>query len=82
MGYGFVLSLGGVVNTGREKELLKYNVMWLRVLLVVSMEDSLLVIVQSTDLLKDGRVTGEESPVLPHHSVRTMLRTSLAHLHP
>ena len=61
---------------------MKYNVMWLSVLLMVSMEDSLLVIVQSTDLLKDGRVTGEESPVLPHHPVKTMLRTSLAHLQP
>ena len=29
------------------------------------MEDSLLVTVQSTDLLKDGRITGEESSVLP-----------------
>ena len=47
---------------------------------MVSMEDSLSVTVQSTDLLKDGRVTGVESPVLPHHSVKTMLRTSLAHL--
>ena len=61
---------------------MKYYVMWLRVLFMVSMDDSLLVIVQSTDLLNDGRVTGEESPVLPHHSVRTMLRTSLARLHP
>ena len=61
---------------------MKYNVMWLSVLLMVSMEDSLSVIVQSTDLLKDGMVTGEEFPVLPHHSVKTMLRTSLAHLHP
>ena len=30
---------------------------------MVSMEDSLLVTVQSTDLLKDGRVTGVESPM-------------------
>ena len=44
---------------------MKYNVMWLRVLLMVSMEDSLLVTVQSTDLLKDGMITCEESPVLP-----------------
>ena len=49
---------------------------------MVSMEDSLLVTVQSTDLLKDGRTTSVESPVLPHHSVKTVLRTSLAHLHP
>ena len=49
---------------------------------MVSMEVSLLVTVQSMDLLKDGRITGKESPVLPHHSVKTMLRTSLAHLHP
>ena len=55
---------------------MKYVVMWLRVLLMVSMEDSLLVTVQSIDLLKDGRVTGVESPVLPHHSVRTLLRQS------
>ena len=34
---------------------------------MVSMEDSLLVTVQSTDLLKDGRITCEESHVLPHH---------------
>ena len=61
---------------------MKYNVMWLRVLLMVSMEDFLLVTVQSTDLLEDGRITGVESPVLPHHSVKTMLQTSLAHLHP
>ena len=61
---------------------MKYDVMWLSVLLMVSMEDSLSVIVQSTDLLKDGRVTGEESPVLLHHLVKTMLRTSLAHLQP
>ena len=33
---------------------MKYDVMWLRVLLMVSMEVSLLVTVQSTDLLKDG----------------------------
>ena len=49
---------------------------------MVSMEDSLLVTVQSTDLQKDGMITSKESPVLPHHSVKTMLRTSLAHLHP
>ena len=61
---------------------MKYDVMWLSVLLMVSMEDSLSVTVQSTDLLNDGRVTGEESPVQPHHLVKTMLRTSLAHLQP
>ena len=61
---------------------MKYDVMWLSVLLMVSMEDSLSVIVQSTDLLKDGRVTGVESPVLPHYLVKIMLRTSLAHLQP
>ena len=44
---------------------------------MMSMEDSLSVIVQSMDLLNDGRVTSEESPVLPHHSVRTMLWTSV-----
>ena len=60
---------------------MKYNVMWLRVLLMVSMEDSLLVTVQSTDMLKDGRTTSMELPVLPHHSVKMMLRMSLAHLH-
>ena len=60
---------------------MKYDVMWLRVLLMVSMEDSLLVM-QSTDLLNDGRVTGEESPVLPHHLVKTILRTFLAYLQP
>ena len=49
---------------------------------MVSMEDSLLVTVQSTDLQNDGRITGVESPVLPHHLVKTMLRTSLAHLQP
>ena len=49
---------------------------------MVSMKDSLLVTVQSTDLLKDGRTTGVKLPVLPHHSVKTMLQMSLAHLHP
>ena len=44
---------------------MNYDVIWLRVLLIVSMEDSLLMTVQSTDLLKDGRVTGVESPDLP-----------------
>ena len=73
------LSLYTILHLIRQ---MKYGVMWLRVLLMVSMEDSLLVIMQSTDLLNDGRVTGEESPVLPHHSVKTMLRTSLAHLQP
>ena len=61
---------------------MKYDVMWLRVLLMVSMEDFLSVIVQSQDLLKDCMVTGEEFPVLLHHSLKTMLRTSLAHLQP
>ena len=44
---------------------MKYDVMWLRVLLMVSMEDSLSVTVQSTDLLKDGRVTNVEFPACP-----------------
>ena len=61
---------------------MKYIVMWLSVYLMVSMEETFSVIVQSTYLLKDGRVTGEESPVLPHHLVITMLRTSLAYLQP
>ena len=61
---------------------MKYDVMWLRVLRMVFMEVSLLVTVQSTDLQNDGRITGVESPFLPHHLVNTMLRTSLAHLQP
>ena len=77
MGGVATLSLYTILHIIRQ---MKYDVMWLSVLLMVSMEDSLLVIVQGKDLLKDGRVTDEESPVLPHHSVKTMLRTSLAHL--
>ena len=49
---------------------------------MVSMEVSLLVTVHSTDLRNDGRITGVEPPVLTHHSVKTMLWTSLAHLQP
>ena len=49
---------------------------------MVSMEVSLLVTVHSTDLRNDGRITGVESPVLPHYLVKMMLRTSLAHLQP
>ena len=44
---------------------MKYNVMWFRVLCMVSMEVSLLVTLQSTDLRNDGRITVVESPVLP-----------------
>ena len=44
---------------------MKYDVMWLRVLRMVSMEDSLLVTVQSTDLRNDGRITGVESLFCP-----------------
>ena len=61
---------------------MKYDMMRFRVLRMVSMEVSLLVTVQSTDLRNDGRITRVESPVLPHHLVKTMLRTSLAHLQP
>ena len=61
---------------------MKYDAMWFRVLCMVSMEVSLLVTVQSTDLWNDGRITSVESPVLPHHLVKTMLWTSLAHLQP
>ena len=53
---------------------------WLRVLLMVSMEDSRSVSVHRMDLLNDGRTTAVASPVLAHHSVNTVLRTSLAHL--
>ena len=61
---------------------MKYDVMWLRVLHMMSMEEPLLVTVHSTALRNDGRITVAESPVLPHHSVKTMLRTSLAYLQP
>ena len=42
---------------------MKYNVMWFRVLRMVSMEVSLLVTVQSTDLQNDGRIAGVDTYV-------------------